>query len=435
MPSRAGKRADKRAARLAAHLARRDCSNCAHSGAGVVDIEDAVPPPPATSALLGAKDEGLPRQAYLDPALYQREVARLFHAGWIFVGHASEVPGTSGAYLGLTVAGAPVVILRQAGGGLAAYHNVCRHRGAQLVSDGAGLLPEGERLTCPYHQWTYSPADGRLLWARGRPGIDPAEYALLPVHLEEVEGLLFACLAPEAPPFAQFREEVAGYLRPYQLGKAAVAARSAIVQRGNWKLALQHSRESFRRQRTHPELRRTFPADWDQSGGAEHSPGADELGLTSASVRGPQAEYRVMRHALEAGATSMTLDGLPAVARNLSPLLPRGTDIGNVALHRYPNFWSHCMADHAVLFRVLPLGMGRTEVTTLWLVASAAVAGVDYTLARLQRVWLATTRQDRELVERVQRGVASPRYLPGPLDPAHETGVAEFVGWYRGRVA
>ncbi|MEM1182595.1 MAG: Rieske 2Fe-2S domain-containing protein [Acidobacteriota bacterium] len=59
---------------------------------------------------------------------------------------------------------------------LRAFHNICRHRGTQLIR----AVGKTEKvLTCPYHDWTYD-LEGRLLPARGRPGRRPRATFLLP---------------------------------------------------------------------------------------------------------------------------------------------------------------------------------------------------------------------------------------------------------------
>ncbi len=97
-----------------------------------------------------------------------------------------------------------------------------------------------------------------------------------------------------------------------------------------------------------------------------------------------------------------------------------------------PNSWNHLMADHAVSFRVLPLGPRQTELTTKWLVHKDAEDGRDYDLERLTEVWRATNDQDRGFVELAQRGLRSPSYVPGPLSEIQETGVRQFLAWYSG---
>ena len=100
-----------------------------------------------------------------------------------------------------------------------ALHNVCRHRGSQLVAPGRGT---SKRIVCPYHQWTYDTA-GALTFCRGMHEIDKSQFGLKQVHCETVEGLIFISLAEEPPPFAPARELMAPFLQPQGFARAKVA--------------------------------------------------------------------------------------------------------------------------------------------------------------------------------------------------------------------
>lgn len=78
--------------------------------------------------------------------------------------------------------------------------------------------------------------------------------------------------------------------------------------------------------------------------------------------------------------------------------------------------------------------MNKTLVRTTWLVHADAVEGVDYNVDDLTLVWRATNDEDRSLVERTQRGVTDPGYLPGRYSTV-EDDVESFVNWYIGRLS
>lgn len=80
-------------------------------------------------------------------------------------------------------------------------------------------------------------------------------------------------------------------------------------------------------------------------------------------------------------------------------------------------------------FAALPQNPDTTLVRTTWLVHADAVEGVDYDLEDLTRVWRATNLQDATYVERAQRGLSNPAYLPGPYNP-NEYQVEMSVNWY-----
>ena len=120
-------------------------------------------------------------------------------------------------------------------------------------------------------------------------------------------------------------------------------------------------------------------------------------GMPSKLVMDPNGRFRMTRIPLSAGAVSYTMDGKPAVAGRLDK--SGEPDIGALLYFNYPSTWNHFLGDHALSFRVLPIGPGETLVTTKWLVPNTAVEGVDYEIDRLTKVWLATNDQDRRLVE------------------------------------
>lgn len=397
---------------------------------------------PTTADLLAARPEGhcLPGPLYAGDEAFAADLAHVWHREWVFAGHEAEL-ATPGAYLTLTVGAYPVVVVRGRDGVIRALHNVCRHRGALVCDLPAGVA--GRKFVCPYHQWVYE-LDGRLAAARTMPqGLDPVEFGLRPAHCASIGGLLFLCVADEPPDLEPFRARVEPYLAPFALADARLAYDEVLVEQGNWKLVLENNRECYHCRGSHPELTRTFPeapvhtgwaSDDETRATRELVARCEAAGLPGAFSASPDWQYRVMRMALAPGATSMTMDGGPAVARRFAGLPDADTlpDVGDLLLYHYPSTWFHAMGDHAVTFRVLPLNAGATQLRTSWLVPSDAVEGVDYELKRLTEVWQATNAQDAALVARTHRGVASPAFRPGPYAPIEEEGVQQFVDWYAG---
>jgi glycine betaine monooxygenase A len=119
--------------------------------------------------------------------------------------------------------------------------------------------------------------------------------------------------------------------------------------------------------------------------------------------------------------------GKAAVARPLSDSVVTPNP-GVLLMFHYPTTWNHIMRDHAISFRLSPT---ETQLTTKWLVHKDAQEGVDYDLKRLTEVWLATNEEDRRVCQENQWGVRSPGYAPAPYSPIHETGVMQFIDWYR----
>jgi len=385
--------------------------------------------------LLRNRDAGLslPQRFYKDEAFFRLDLETIYYREWLFAGHDCELP-KKGSYVTLKVGDYPLIVLRDGEGRIRAFHNTCRHRGQRLCR-----LPKGmsKKLVCPYHQWTYE-LDGRLLNARDpAPGMDFARHSLKPVHCESAGGYIFLCLAPVAPDFAPLRERIEAYFGPHRLAEAKVAFETTIVENGNWKLVWENNRECYHCRANHPELCRTFPETPTLTGvsGAEknaevmaHWERCEAAGLPSRFVLSDDGQHRLTRLPLIGETESFTMDGKSAVNRSLGDVATERT--GTALLFHYPSTWNHVLRDHAVSFRVLPLGPKQTEVTTKWLVHKDAVEGVDYDLEHLTHVWKQTNDQDRRVVEENQIGIDSPAYEPGPYSPVQEDGVIQFVDWY-----
>lgn len=370
---------------------------------------------------------------YTDPDVFQHDLDNIFYRDWLFAIPACELE-KAGSYVTHTVGAYRIVIVRSADNQIRAFHNTCRHRGSVLCKAEKGHVP---KLVCPYHQWTYE-LDGSLLWARDMgPDFDPSLHGLRTVHCRELAGLVYVCLADEAPDFETFADIARPYLEPHDLGKAKIAFESSIIEKGNWKLVWENNRECYHCGGNHPALCRTFPDDPAITGieGGDTPPNmqahfdrCEREGLPSQFYLHVDGQYRLARMPLKEGAESYTLDGKSAVRRWLgrAPF----AHAGSLLKFHYPSTWNHFLADHSIVFRVTPISPNETEVVTKWLVHKDAVEGVDYDVKRLTEVWLATNDEDRRVVEDNQQGIKSPAYAPGPLSAIQESGVLQFADWY-----
>nr|WP_140847322.1 aromatic ring-hydroxylating dioxygenase subunit alpha [Paracoccus sp. FO-3] len=376
----------------------------------------------------------LPQAFYKDPGFFQIDLEMIWYRDWLFAGHNCEIP-KPGNYFTLQIGSYPVVVVRDRNGDIRAFHNACRHRGSRVCTQAKGTAA---KLVCPYHQWTYD-LDGKLLFARQMAeGFDTSAHSLKPVACETVAGYIFICLAKEPADFQPFRALMEPYFAPHNLLEAKVAHETTIIEEGNWKLVWENNRECYHCAANHPELCRTYPEAPNVtgvSGGADdpemaaHWDKCEAAGLPARFHMHESGQFRAIRSPLLRDAVSYTMDGKPAVGRTLSDV--RADHIGALMLFHYPTTWNHVLMDHAVTFRVTPIGPNQTAVTTKWLVHKDAVEGVDYDVERLTHVWTYTNDQDRQIVEENARGIESPAYEPGPYSELHEGGVIQFVEWYK----
>lgn len=382
------------------------------------------------------KGHSLPQAFYKDLDLYQVDLETFFYKDWQLALAACELP-KAGSYVTHEVGEYSIIIVRGADGAIRAFHNSCRHRGSRICSQAKGTSP---KLVCPYHQWTYE-LDGKLLWAREMgPDFDPSQHGLKNVHCRTVAGLVFICLADQAPEFDSFEKTAEPYLRPHDLNNAKVAYESSIVEQGNWKLVLENNRECYHCGGNHPALCRTYDDDPNVVPNAtgvgeslseelqSHYNRLEAAGVPSTCVISENGQYRLARTPLLDRAESYTMNGKVAVTKPLG-FIPY-KDAGALMLFYYPSTWNHFLQDHSLIFVVTPIGPQETRVTTKWLVHKDAVEGQDYDIQRLTEVWIATNTEDKQVVEGNQMGINTPAYTPGPYSPVQEGGVLQFIDWY-----
>lgn len=385
---------------------------------------------------------------YLSPEIFDLDMKEIFGKHWIQVAIDPDIP-EPGDYVTVEVGKNSIVIVRDDDMSVRAHHNVCRHRGSRLCSEHKGTVGN---LVCPYHQWTYN-LSGELLYAEHMGDqFDRSQHNLKSVHVENLAGLIFICLA-EVPPqdFAVMRDAMTPYLAPHFLQDCKIAKQVDLIEEGNWKLTMENNRECYHCATNHPELTASL---FEYGFGYQPSPNnieqveeftrlAAERSAQWESANLPSREidrlddlvtgFRTQRLPLDRAGESQTLDGSVASAKLLGEF--ERADLGGLSFWTQPNSWHHFMSDHIVSFSVLPLSAEKTLVRTKWLVHKDAREGLDYQLDNLTAVWNATNEQDKALVEFSQQGARSDAYQPGPYSPYTEGLVEKFCKWYIDRLS
>ena len=372
----------------------------------------------------------LPQAFYSDPEIFEFDLAAIFGTSWIMAGFEVELPKRNST-LSLMLGRWPVLITRDRDGELHAFHNSCRHRGAQICPPGRGT---GLRLVCPYHRWTYDLSGELVHTARMPEGFNRSAHGLRPIHLESMAGVIYICLAETPPDFAPFRAAFEPLLAPHDLLNAKVAFESVLIDKANWKLVMENGRECYHCAGSHPELSKTFPVEaskhFDYGEDAARVEAFNSrlaaAGLGVGPVEG--SWWQAARFPLNPGNVSMTMDGRHAVSKFMCAA--GDGDIGSLRWALEPHSFSHATADFTFMFSALPVAPQETHVFAKWLVHKDAVEGVDYHVEPLAELLTRTNLQDRELAENNQRGIASPGYAPGPYSPDAEALVLRFVDWY-----
>jgi Rieske 2Fe-2S family protein len=365
----------------------------------------------------------LPRERYVDEAAHRVEIERVWRRSWVCVGRRYEL-GLAGSdhAAEVDVAGESVVLTVDAAGGLHAFANVCRHRGAQLLD--AGTRCEARVLRCRYHSWTYA-LDGSLLKAPHTEGVDltPGDFGLHGVAVAQWGGYVFVCLRPDSSLAAQRPADadgqllaelgdIAGRLVRYPLDELVSVRRIVYDVAANWKVLAENYNECYHCSAVHPELTRLVPA-FGHGGMGPDAAGLDwESGI-------PHRD----------GAWTFSFSGT-------SPRTPfPGLDPDERERHKgeliYPNLLLSLAAEHAASFLLEPLAVDRTRVTFDVLV-SPHEAHLD--VEDCAGFWDLVNRQDWSVCASVQRGMSSSFYTQGWYAPMEDASL-DIRRWLLPRLA
>ncbi len=277
-----------------------------------------------------------------------------------------------GSYVARQAAGVPILALRGEDGKVRAFHNACRHRGAEVAS-GMGCA---KALICPYHGWTYR-LDGRLAGVpheRGFPDIDRSAHGLVPVLAQERSGIVFITQSGEP-----------GERDPGEGLPDLIAADQDLIDTHdneaefNWKVSLEGSIEGYHIRFGHPE---TF-----------YPYGYDNLNVVEHCGRNSRVTFPFRR--IE------KLADVPEAERRIEGRV-------TYVYHLFPNALVTVLSHHTILVVLEPIAPGRTRNVAYSLARTGGdPAAVETARRDAQFVTQTGAPEDRALAESVQRTLES----------------------------
>ena len=340
------------------------------------------------------EDFSLPGWIYRDADFLRAEKQQIFAASWQVICHLNDIPDP-GDYHTLDFLGEPIVAVRGRDRSVKAFFNVCRHRAARLLDGGAGRCPG--RIVCPYHAWTYD-LDGSLAAVPHRNefvDFSLEQYALKPLECEVYKGFIFVRLRPGLPSVAEmlapYEAELAWYrfedLKP--LGRVTMRVRHV-----NWKNVTDNYSDAMHIAVAHPGLSRLF----GQTYGVEAEQWVDKMWGYLRDTPSSHLSERMYQKVLPK-----------------SPHLPEDRQRLWTYFKLWPNVAFDIYPDQVDFMQMIPVSPTETvvrEIAYAHTDVRREMRAARYLNWRINR---RVSLEDKALIERVQSGMGSRSYTPGPL--------------------
>jgi phenylpropionate dioxygenase-like ring-hydroxylating dioxygenase large terminal subunit len=298
---------------------------------------------PATESRL------LPPVCYTSPEFFGFEMESIWSHDWIAVGRADQIPNP-GDFFSLTMAGEPLLVVRDNSGDVNVLSAVCRHQG-MIVNDGAGTC---KAFTCPYHLWTYG-LDGRLMGAPAMEqsvGFNKSDFCLPSMKVELWNGFIFMSFDADAPPLAPTLAGAEQALRNYGLADAHTIVDDAPVLPWNWKVMLENFIDGYHAHRLHP-----FIYDYGPGDGLSFLQWSDDNNHIT----------RFNRQTIKDASFNPTLHAVLPVFRNLTD----DERMNGLFVLFPPSLALAIQADQIVYFLISPRGPSEIQIYIGWLLDPA----------------------------------------------------------------
>ncbi|MFD1613300.1 SRPBCC family protein [Sphingomonas tabacisoli] len=285
-------------------------------------------------------------EAYTSADYARAESERLFRKAWLQAGRLEDIP-EPGDFITYQLGPDSVIVIRT-DEGIAAYHNVCPHRGRRLIDVPARQRnARGKRksFVCGYHGWSFDLA-GRNIYiphADDWQGCLSADRTGLGrVAVDSWGGWIWINLDGKAGPLRDWLEPAATMLDPYQLQNMRPRWRKWVVFDCNWKVAMEAFAETYHVSTTHPEFNAFGQfRGWARNQGLHSNIGYDapkgqeeDAGKLRLGTGGdPRLTTAELQDFTWANANTNTTLTMVEAARRLKDELPEGTPPAEVSRH------------------------------------------------------------------------------------------------------
>jgi phenylpropionate dioxygenase-like ring-hydroxylating dioxygenase large terminal subunit len=295
-----------------------------------------------------------PIEAFLSRDYLQDEKKLLWPKVWQMVERESDLPNP-GDWLTYDVADESIVVLRKDDGTLRAFHNVCPHRGRQLVSVPE-MLPgrvhdvrgnNRKSFVCGFHGWSFD-QDGNNIYI-----LDPQDWhhkltpemtCLSEVKVDVWGGFIYINMDPDCVSLKEWMGRAGELLDHFELEKMRYKWRQWAIYPCNWKTALEAFLEPYHVAGTHTQLLAygsyyAFSKQYGLHSVSGYDTRSDDASQASGTTRAGKGDdpristYELIRENYETINYSASTDTLVKAASRLVDELPEGSSVGEVIAH------------------------------------------------------------------------------------------------------
>jgi phenylpropionate dioxygenase-like ring-hydroxylating dioxygenase large terminal subunit len=297
-----------------------------------------------------------PVEAFLSRDYLEREKTLLWPKIWQMVERLEDFPDV-GDWITYGVADESVIVVRVAEGdgphSFRAFHNVCPHRGRQLVSvpDGVHSVRGKKRnsFICGFHGWTYD-LDGKNTYIRDQQdwhhGLTPEMTCLSTITLDVWGGYIYINMDADCEPLATFMGRGGEILSHFDLEKMRYKWRQWAIYPCNWKTAIEAFLEPYHVAGTHTQLLAygdyyalSKQYGWHSVSSYDTREDKFKMSQSSGTVRAGKGDdaristYELIRENYETVNFAASTETLVKAASRLVDELPEGTPPQDVIAH------------------------------------------------------------------------------------------------------
>lgn len=197
------------------------------------------------------KEDRVHGNVYTDPQIFAEEMERIFYRGWVYVGHAGEIP-EPGDFRLKKIGQQSVIMVRGEDGQVRLLMNRCRHRANTVCQVERG---NAKMFRCAYHGWSYR-NNGDLLSVTYQDGYDDSfrkeDYGLSSVpRMDMYRGFVFGSLSPAGITLDEHlgqpaKEQIDLFVDLSPEGEIDVTAGvHRYGYKGNWKFQIENAMDGY----------------------------------------------------------------------------------------------------------------------------------------------------------------------------------------------